>query len=175
MPLVLQAADSNALGNLVASAIFGDGAAAMVIGSGPMPPLAAPDAAAPQLNHPPVSDLQERPLFDLYRTANLYLPDTEAYITTEITQSGLQTVLERDLPRIVPAPVKGVAEQMLALVKVPAVDAFWAVHPGGRAILDAVERVCQLNPENTAASRYGNCHKYDRARRVSVPGIDSLK
>ena len=125
----------------------------MIIGAGPMPAPAAHDAAAPELNHAVNEGVQERPLYDLYRCATMYLPDTQGYITTEVTQSGLQTILERDLPRIVPAPVKAVAQQMLNLVKLKVEDVFWAVHPGGRAILDAVERHCQLTPTNMAASR----------------------
>lgn len=33
-------------------------------------------------------------------------------------------------------------------------DMIWAVHPGGKAILDAVESACKLPSEKLSSSRY---------------------
>uniref|UniRef100_J3KVA6 Chalcone/stilbene synthase C-terminal domain-containing protein n=1 Tax=Oryza brachyantha TaxID=4533 RepID=J3KVA6_ORYBR len=88
----------------------------------------------------------ERPLFDVVHATQTLIPGTGGAIRGLLREAGLRDMLDS------------------AGVDISDVDRnamFWAVHPGGRAILDKVEAALGLKPEKTGASRkvlaeYGN-------------------
>jgi predicted naringenin-chalcone synthase len=88
------------------------------------------------------------------------LPDTDRHITWNVGAAGFDMHLSgqvpgaiaRHIPRLLPDLLPGSGRQDIAL---------WAVHPGGRTILDAVDEALELDPEALAHSRrvlrdYGN-------------------
>ena len=131
--------------DLVGVALFGDGAGAMIIGSDPV------------LGN-------EKPLFELHTAIQEFLPDTEKSIDGRLTEEGISFKLARELPQIIEDNIEGFCEN---LVKVGGFtdkeysEMFWAVHPGGPAILNRMEKRLELSPEKLNASRralmdYGN-------------------
>jgi predicted naringenin-chalcone synthase len=69
-------------------------------------------------------------------------------------------VLSGEVPAVIQTALHGHREEILDGAPVKAID-LWAVHPGGRTVLDAVERAFALAPPMLAASRdilrrYGN-------------------
>lgn len=93
---------------------------------------------------------------------SLTLEDSHDLITWTIGDTGFAMELSGEVPgRLAEALGRGgVAELVTAGRPVEAIDA-WAVHPGGKSIVDAVERGLALPPEKVAASRavlqdYGN-------------------
>ncbi|CAL4987753.1 unnamed protein product [Urochloa decumbens] len=149
----LRAPDEAHLDALVVNSIFGDGAGAVIVGAGPM--VAA----------------VERPVFHMVAAAQATLPGTERVAVMRAGESGLDYGLGTELP----AMVRGSIERCLVEVVAPLGLAggggggggwnwnslFWAMHPGGRAILDSYEAALGLGPEKLAASRhvlseYGN-------------------
>jgi predicted naringenin-chalcone synthase len=88
------------------------------------------------------------------------VPDTRDLITWHIRESGFDMVLSG----LVPATIhNALAEHRADILDGAAPEAIdlWAVHPGGRTVLDAVERAFALAPPMLAASRevlrrYGN-------------------
>nr|AAP03377.1 putative chalcone synthase [Oryza sativa Japonica Group]AAR87199.1 putative chalcone and stilbene synthases [Oryza sativa Japonica Group]ABF98137.1 Chalcone and stilbene synthases, C-terminal domain containing protein [Oryza sativa Japonica Group] len=120
--------------NLVCQALFGDGALVVVIGADPVVATAGGSGG-------------ERPLFELVHVTQTLIPETGGAILGLLREAGL-----------------------LKMVSSAGVDftdhddrnaLFYAVHPGGRAILDKVEGVRGLRLEKTRASRkvladYGN-------------------
>ena len=90
------------------------------------------------------------------------LPDSEALIRWDITDSGFAMHLSGEVPGRIAA---GLADADFARAatggRVPDDIDGWAVHAGGRSILDAVENALGINPERLLASRrvladYGN-------------------
>ena len=164
------AEDNPSLGNLVSAAIFGDGAAAMVVTStdGPLGRQGQEGGEAREGERE--GEEERRPLFELHRAASVFVEGTEDLIRSTVTHAGMDAGLERELPRVVGPPVAAFAAQLLRVVGLSVgeegereregegegeavKEAFWALHPGGRAIVDAVERHCKLPPHALAASR----------------------
>nr|GMD09817.1 type III polyketide synthase B [Ipomoea batatas]GMD11020.1 type III polyketide synthase B [Ipomoea batatas] len=131
--------------DLVGVALFGDGAGAMVIGSNPVQEI-------------------ERPLFELHTAIQHFVPDTEKIIDGQLTEEGISFKLERELPQIIEDNIDEFCVKLMRVAGYSRKDfnkLFWAVHPGGPAILNRLEKKLELSPEKLSASRraladYGN-------------------
>lgn len=131
--------------DLVGVALFGDGAGAMIIGSDPNPDT-------------------EMPLFELHTAIQHFLPDTEKIIDGRLTEEGISFKLDRALPQIIEDNIEDFCVKLMGNVGLSKEDynkIFWAVHPGGPAILNRLEKRLDLWPEKLGASRraladYGN-------------------
>uniref|UniRef100_A0A803LGK5 Chalcone synthase n=1 Tax=Chenopodium quinoa TaxID=63459 RepID=A0A803LGK5_CHEQI len=131
--------------DLVGVALFGDGAGAMLIGSDPDPII-------------------ERPLFELHTAIQHFLPDTEKIIDGRLTEEGISFKLDRALPQIIEDNIEDFCGKLMDTIGLSNKDynkIFWAVHPGGPAILNRLEKRLDLSPEKLIASRraladYGN-------------------
>ncbi|KAB5564878.1 hypothetical protein DKX38_004932 [Salix brachista] len=131
------------LDSLVGQALFGDGAAALIIGS----------------------DLvigAEKPLFELVSAAQTILPDSDGAIDGHLREVGLTFHLLKDVPGLISKNIeKSLAEAFQPLGISDWNSLFWIAHPGGPAILDQVEAKLGLKPEKLRATRhvlseYGN-------------------
>jgi predicted naringenin-chalcone synthase len=126
---------------VVANALFGDGAAALV---------GVPARAAPA---------------DVWRLAangSCVFPDSRDAMTWTVGDHGFEMTLSKQVPGLIAQHLRPWLTDWLASLEVaPADVASWAVHPGGPRILDAVEEALALPRAATAASRevfarYGN-------------------
>ncbi|KAK2966800.1 hypothetical protein RJ640_007648 [Escallonia rubra] len=131
------------LDSLVGQALFGDGAAAVIIGSDPIPEV-------------------EKPLFELVSAAQTILPDSDGAIDGHLREVGLTLHLLKDVPGLISKNVeKSLVEAFKPLGISDWNSLFWIAHPGGRAILDQVEEKLALKPEKLKPTRhvlseYGN-------------------
>nr|AIV99854.1 chalcone synthase [Iochroma calycinum]AIY22758.1 chalcone synthase [Iochroma calycinum] len=131
------------LDSMVGQALFGDGAAAIIIGSDPLPGV-------------------ERPLFELVSAAQTLLPDSEGAIDGHLREVGLTFHLLKDVPGLISQNIeKSLIEAFQPLGISDWNSVFWIAHPGGPAILDQVELKLGLKPEKLRATRqvlsdYGN-------------------
>lgn len=119
---------------LLANALFADGAAAALVS-------ARPPAAG-------------RPALHLERFASALVPEGEADMAWSIGDHGFDIALSSYVPKILGANIAEVVDGALADAgrRRGEIDT-WAVHPGGKSILDQVERSLSLRPEQLAASR----------------------
>ncbi|GJE41634.1 type III polyketide synthase [Methylobacterium soli] len=90
----------------------------------------------------------------------LLAPNTRGLVTWHIRESGFDMVLSGRLPAAVQEELSHRSEEFLAGNRVSEIGA-WAVHPGGRTVLDAVERAFELPADALTVSRdilrrYGN-------------------
>ncbi|MCH6230365.1 type III polyketide synthase [Microbacterium sp. CFH 31415] len=123
---------------IVAASVFADGAAAAVV-------TADPDAG------------REGGL-ELDRFSTALTAEGEADMVWTIGDHGFEMILSAEVPRIVGREIRGAVDRFLAGEATPDV---WAVHPGGRSVLDRVEAGLELPPTALDASRgvlrdYGN-------------------
>ncbi|KAL9662617.1 hypothetical protein QQ045_027450 [Rhodiola kirilowii] len=131
------------LDSLVGQALFGDGAAAIIIGSDPDPVL-------------------EKPMFELVSAAQTILPDSEGAIDGHLREVGLTFHLLKDVPGLISKNIeKALVEAFKPLGITDWNSLFWIAHPGGPAILDQVELKLKLKEEKLKATRhvlseYGN-------------------
>ncbi|KAI5068382.1 hypothetical protein GOP47_0016727 [Adiantum capillus-veneris] len=135
--------------DLVGAALFGDGAAAAILGTHPSPHL-------------------ETPFFELHWAGQSFLPNTDHTIVGNLTEEGLIFHLGRDLPKIIEDNIEAFCNKLIGVAsshngkqELQYKDLFWAVHPGGPAILNALEKKLDLPPEKLQCSRevlmdYGN-------------------
>jgi alkylresorcinol/alkylpyrone synthase len=125
--LTLQRGDLS-IPNLIASGLFGDGAAAVVIGG----------------------DARAEPGPRVVATRSVFYPGTEHLMGWEIGSEGFRVVLSGDVPRVARGIRKDVveflAEQGLALEDV----GVYVCHPGGPKVLEAFEEALELPPEALA-------------------------
>jgi predicted naringenin-chalcone synthase len=96
----------------------------------------------------------------LDRFRAVVVPDSGDLITWNIGGFGFDMVLSGQVPSTIHDALRSSAGEILDGADIRAID-LWAVHPGGRTVLDAVERAFALAPEALAASRdilrrYGN-------------------
>lgn len=121
--------DDTSPANLVASGLFGDGAAAVVA-------VGERRAAALGLSGPRVADTRAR----------LY-PDTEQVMGWDVGGSGFRVVLARSVADVVRANLGADVTGFLAEHGLTVDDvATWVTHPGGPRILEAVAESLKLPP-----------------------------
>ena len=117
---------SNDPDQIVANSVFGDGAAAAVV-----------TADGPGLR------------LDAFATT--VVPEGASEMAWNIGDEGFEMVLSTAVPKLVGATV---AEAVAPLLDGPAADVpVWAVHPGGRAILDRTQQALDLPDQAMTASR----------------------
>jgi alpha-pyrone synthase len=124
--------ESQNLGEVLSFLVFGDGCAASLVSARPAG-------------------------LELTGFRAIRLEDTADLITWDIGDQGFDMVLSGQVPVSVAKALHAHKSQLLNEGKVK----LWAVHPGGRSVLDAVEEALELSPAALAHSRevlrrYGN-------------------
>ncbi|HRW03742.1 MAG TPA: type III polyketide synthase [Caldilineaceae bacterium] len=122
--------------HLIAMSLFADGAAACLVGK----------AVA-----------QGEGLFHLEGFHTETQPDTERAMIWEIGDHGFVLHLSPQIPRHIAAAAPATLRHLFPTEE----PAFWAIHPGGRVIVDQLQATFALSPDQVAASRailrrYGN-------------------
>ncbi len=122
--------DDTSMANLVASGLFGDGAAAVVMTGADRTP--AP--AAGRQRTPTVVDTRSR----------MY-PDTERVMGWDIGGSGFRIVLDATVPDVIEKFLRDDVDAFLAEHALTVADiGTWVAHPGGPKVLQAMQRCLEL-------------------------------
>ena len=125
--LTLQREDVS-IANIIASGLFGDGAAAMVL-SGPDRPATG---AAPRV----------------LATRSVFYPDTERIMGWDVVEGGFKVVLSAKVPSLVTEHVRSDVDAFLAEQGLRRGDIrHWIAHTGGPKVLQAFEAALELPPE----------------------------
>lgn len=131
--LTFQGGD-NSRANLVASAIFGDGAAAAIVeGSG-------------VLRH-------ESAGVEIIATHSEVLPDSQQDLGFDLRDGGLHIVLTQHVPQVISEHLPRIVEDFLKVHGLVQRDlSFLVLHPGGAKVLKSIETCLQLSPGATQVS-----------------------
>ena len=131
---------------ILSSSVFADGAAAAVVTARPVPSGAT--------------------VLDLERFETVLTPNGESDMAWTIGDAGFEMTLSSYVPRIIAEHIRDALAPLLAgeqgLAQLPyARIENWAIHPGGRSILDRVQSHLelsdtQLGPSREVLRRYGN-------------------
>ncbi|XP_022863378.1 type III polyketide synthase A-like [Olea europaea var. sylvestris] len=129
--------------DLVGAALFGDGAAAVIVGADPIPE-------------------KESPFMELNYAIQRFLPGTHNVIDGRLSEEGINFKLGRDLPQKIEDNIEEFCKKLMAKAGLKEYnDLFWAVHPGGPAILNRLESTlnlkdCKLECSRRALVDFGN-------------------
>lgn len=125
---------------LIASLLFGDGAAAAILGAEPA-------------NEPSVR---------IHAGTSWLHPDSQGVMGFSLAQDFFNVTFSAEIPQLVGRGLRDEVEHFLAAQGMGR-DAlsFFALHPGGRKVLETIEAALGLGPQQTAASwevlrHYGN-------------------
>jgi len=89
----------------------------------------------------------------LHSFTAVVIPDTTEQMTWRIGNVGFDMTLSRQVPLAITTGLTEEAKKLiLGGTSSKEID-LWAIHPGGRAVLDAVERVFLLPPDALTYSR----------------------
>jgi alkylresorcinol/alkylpyrone synthase len=120
--LTLQAEDLS-IPNLIATGLFGDGAAAVMV-VGDDRPSDGPEIVA---------------------TRSVFYPDSEDVMGWSISESGFGIILSADVPQVVRDFLKRDVDAFLADHNLTRSDiASWVCHPGGPKVLEAMQEALEL-------------------------------
>jgi len=120
--LTLQRGDLS-IANLIASGLFGDGAAAAVV-------VGAERAAGGP---------------EVVATRSIFYPGSERVMGWDITERGFQIVLSADVPEVVDRHLRADVDAFLADQGLARRDvAAWIAHPGGPKVLEAMELALEV-------------------------------
>ncbi len=127
--LTLQREDLG-VANLIASGLFGDGAAAVVVaGSEHRAAAGSPGARAPRI----------------LATRSVFYPDSEAVMGWDVSERGFQIVLSPDVPEVTRRFLRRDVDAFLADQGLARADvARWICHPGGPKVLEAMHEALEL-------------------------------
>ena len=151
--------DDDSTANLVASGLFGDGGAAVVMaGSGRAAPRAASGPARRTWATAP----------RVVGSRSVLYPGSADALGWQVGSSGLRIVLSGGLPDVVRAHVADDVKALLtAQGAVPDDVATWLVHPGGPKILDAVQDALDL-PHGALTRSWANLARAGNLSSASV-------
>ena len=124
--------------NLIANALFADGAATLI--------------------------LEGKPSQDVSLSLEKFIcaldDNSEEEMAWKIGDFGFEMRLSAYVPAVIQKGIKTLTEELLKGAKEKQID-YYAIHPGGKKIVDVIERELELKPDDTYISRevlrkYGN-------------------
>ena len=131
--------------NLIASGLFGDGAAAVIV-SGAETEIASKGRSGPEI----------------LATGSIFYTDSEDIMGWEITEDGFKIVLSQRLPEFIKRNLAGDVDAFLARQGLARADiGNWVIHTGGPRVLEAMQETLGLEDRHLALSwdslsRFGN-------------------
>jgi alkylresorcinol/alkylpyrone synthase len=132
--------------NLIATGLFGDGAAAAVLAGGNRP------GPGPRI----------------VDTRSVFYPDSERVMGWDISESGFRVVLSADVPAVVLDHVAGDVDAFLADHALSRRDiAAWISHPGGPKVLQAMQQALEL-PDGALESSWKTLREVGNLSSASV-------
>ena len=125
---------------LLKTLFFSDGAAAAIVGK--------------------VPKSTETPLYKIVKQSCLAMENSTAHMTWEASDSGMIMQLSSRVPVNIKNHINTFSRSLLPL-EIPFSACDWAIHPGGKTILKAIEKACALERKQTQVSwdvlsKYGN-------------------
>ncbi|KAH9691067.1 Chalcone synthase [Citrus sinensis] len=125
-------------------ALFGDGAAALIIGANPD------------------TTLSEKPLFQIVSGAQTILPGSDSDVAGQFREMGLTVHLSKNVATVVSENIEKCLDEAFSPFGIKDWNSlFWIVQPGGPAIVNQIEAKLGLKQQKLSATRhvlseYGN-------------------
>lgn len=154
--LTLQLQDLS-IPNLIASGLFGDGAAAVVVAG-----------SERELPVPAGGQRGDGPGPRVVATRSVFYPDSERVMGWDISELGFQIVLSAEVPEVVRRFLRRDVDAFLADHGLARSDvASWVCHPGGPKVLEAMEEALEL-PEGALEVTWRSLREVGNLSSTSV-------
>ena len=138
--------DDLSTANLISTGLFGDGAAAVIVGG------------SEKIEHGPT----------VLATRSVFYPDTEDVMGWDISEKGFRIVLSRDIPEIVRMHLAHDVDEFLSDHQLSRDDiGAWIMHAGGPKVLEATEDCLRL-PEGALDASWECLAKVGNLSSASV-------
>lgn len=126
---------------ITANSLFGDGAGAFIIGTEPC--------------H------EEKSIWDIINYHSIGLEQSLDKMSWEASDRGFLMRLSHTVPVLIGRHIQPFIENLIAHHYHEPLSCDWAVHPGGKSILQAIEKAMKLEPDHTKSAwdtldQYGN-------------------
>jgi alkylresorcinol/alkylpyrone synthase len=137
--------------NLIASGLFGDGAAAVIVRG---------SRTAHRSSNG--SSQASRPGPQILGTGSVFYPDTEEIMGWDISEVGFKIVLSPQLPELIKGRLAGDIDAFLGKYQLRRADiGNWVIHTGGPKVLDSIQGTLELKDSDLDRSwdclrQYGN-------------------
>ncbi|MBV8866848.1 MAG: type III polyketide synthase [Acidobacteriaceae bacterium] len=116
--------DDFSAANLISTGLFGDGAAAVLVGGSAFGGGSGPEIVA---------------------TKSVFYPDTERVMGWDISEKGFQIVLSREVPEVVRQNLRRDVDEFLGDNELSRADiGSWVIHTGGPKVLEATQDALDL-------------------------------
>jgi alkylresorcinol/alkylpyrone synthase len=139
------------IANIIASGLFGDGAAAVVLSGGKR---VGQDGSAPMPR--------------VLATSSVFYPDTENVMGWDIVNNGFKVILSSQVPVLVKDRVKNDVDGFLAKHGLDRSSIkHWVAHTGGPKVLSAIEEALEL-PKNALERSWRSLSKTGNLSSASV-------
>lgn len=112
---------------IMGNSLFADGAAAVVVGQ-----------------------TEKNSLFEIVRHTSMGLENSAEHMKWEASDHGFIMTLSHHVPIVLARHIQAFTEELVAPYSIPSCD--FAIHPGGKAIIKAVEKKLGLKKEQAEAS-----------------------
>ncbi len=120
--------------NLIASGLFGDGAAAVIVAGAEKPGVAL---AAPRS--------RDRPEPAVLGSRSVFYPDSEDIMGWDISENGFRIVLSPRLPELIRNNLAADVDAFLGEHRLRRRDiGTWIIHTGGPKILESIQQTLEL-------------------------------
>lgn len=117
--------------NIIGACLFGDGSSSIIVGGSAIP------------------EKEDDFIYEIVGYDSCIVPDTEEALIWDLGSSGWELGLSPEIPKIIHAHVKdfslGMITPHLGGQKVDLDSLDWCLHPGGVAIVNAIEETCGLD------------------------------
>jgi predicted naringenin-chalcone synthase len=128
------------LDNLVGNSLFSDGSAAVILGNEPQ--------------------YFEKSLWTIVRNSSIAMENTTDKMSWEASDHGFLMTLSQQVPVLLKRHIGSFVETILGN-EINSSECDWAIHPGGKSILQAIEKAMKLSAKQTQSSwdtlaNYGN-------------------
>ncbi len=149
--LTLQKEDLS-IPNVVATGLFGDGAAAVVLGGGARPASAASAGRSPRI----------------LDTRSVFYPGTEWVMGWDVVDTGFKVVLSAKVPEVIEAHIAGDVDDFLAAHGLARRHIkHWVAHTGGPKVIEAFRAALAL-PEAALERSYRSLREVGNLSSASV-------
>ena len=143
--------------NLIASGLFGDGAAAVIV-----------RGARTAHRSPKSSPQSSRPGPKILGTGSVFYPDTEEIMGWNISEAGFKIVLSPLLPDLIKERLAGDVDAFLGQYQLRRADiGNWVIHTGGPKVLDSIQNTLGL-PDSEMARSWDCLRQFGNLSSASV-------
>ncbi|KAK6005929.1 hypothetical protein QM012_007571 [Aureobasidium pullulans] len=122
------------------------------------------------------------PIFELLDWTTTIIPGTRTKLEFHTEGKGHRTILNRSVPRHVTSIIRPTFEKLLSSIRTQTAchdlsvsDFDWALHPGGRAIMDGVQQVMGLTDDQLLAARAIYKHRGNSSSPTVLAVLDKLR